>query len=228
MSTSAQLDDGGGGTTDDDGQLGPDRGVTITSDDGSATLTLPSWIFALRPLVALVNQPRAFIVAAIVGIPIGEAAARLATGQSAAEIIVEDYIFQQLLLPLGAALFQAGVNLLFGIASLLFGPDLAVGRPVGLVDFPFAFSGPIAFAVQGVALELVGAVQAVNLTIASTLAPLGLAAPTFVTFIWVVEAGVFAWGAWILFSSVDIPVVNVKGYVLAVSRPVRNLLGVFR
>lgn len=141
---------------------------------------------------------------------------------------IEELIFRDFLLPLASSIYYALLGVLTSIAVFLFGPDFAVGRPVGLIDSPFALSGPIATAVQTPALAAIDVIDTAIESVAAGIPTFGLAATTVVTTIWVLLAAAFAWALWILFSSVDVPVVNPKGFLLAITRPIRNLLGAFR
>lgn len=214
------------------------------------TVTLPGWLQALRPLTGSVTQllfavrrPVIWVVAVLLGIPVTSftiSQLRNQTGPLWTEVVVplsvkgpiavllDDFLYRTVLLPFGIRVFTAGVNVLTGLVVFLFGPDLAVGRPVGLVDSPFALSGPIASTITGTAAVGITALHNVFLGIAVGLEPLGLAAPTVAAFLWAVVTGGFVWAVWTVIRTVDVPLINPVGFVLAVSRPLRNLLGAFR
>lgn len=225
------LDSGGSDGGDEPRRPRNFQGV-FDPDSNSIQIIVPGWLYDLRPLVLLVQNPRAWIVAAILGIPFTEAVFRLSRGESAAEMIVEDYLYRELLLPFAAGIFNALVNALFQAGFFLFGPDLAVGRPVGIVDSPFALSGPIADTLNNLALGLIAAVHGFNLNLAQGLEPLGIAAPTLVTFIWGVQFLGFAYGVYVAVQALDILSLGVtqevRDVLWALALPIRRLWGVFR
>lgn len=230
----AQVDNGGGGTTDgSDGGADADQSprgfLTTGTIDGEEVqiniwkallLSAPPavagfllWLAtagdqAIQTLVAFASNPLGFIRAAITQL-----------------------VFRDFLLPLAAALFNGLVAVLAFFGRLTFGSDFAIGiapgSAIGLLDIPFTFTGPIATAVTGTFRGVVDAIHGVFQGLGS-LEPLGLAAPTVVTGLWTLTFALGAWGAWILLSTIDLPFIDVKGFLLSVSRPFRNLLGGFR
>lgn len=228
-------------SSDEDPPRRPRNFQGITESGEPVSVPIPGW---LQNLALLAQRPRIWIAAAILPISFFEASCRL-TGrstiaapvpcppewdgsESVTELIVEEYLFRSVLLPFAVGLFRGGVDILVQLLSILFGPDLEIGRPVGLADSPFALSGPVANTLKGLTLGVIGFIHNIILGVSATIAPLGLAAPTFSAFVWFVLVAVFVWGIYILFSTIDFPFINVKGFALAVSRPVRNLLGGFR
>ncbi|MFW6041964.1 MAG: hypothetical protein ACOC8M_03095 [Guyparkeria sp.] len=227
MSTSGQLDSGGtsgDGTADDDPRRPTNFQGVVTDDEGNVIqrITLPPWLLSLRPLaglvdvlVAIATRPRAFVVASIVGISITEAAGRLARGESAAAIIVEDYIFEQLLAPAGAFLFAQGRD---AVLALGIGFDFFASIPRGVAGLG---AGGILEAAGGAAT----AVESFNRGLVEPVTALGLGAQPAATAIGAVEIAGVAWLLWILVRTIDVPVVDPVGSLSAFTRPFRNFIG---
>ncbi|MDZ7701820.1 MAG: hypothetical protein U5J98_06975 [Halobacteriales archaeon] len=110
------------------------------TESGNLKITFPAWILKLRQLTLLVDHPTAWILAALLPIGFFEVQARLARGESPAELIVEDFIFGQILVPAGRVPVRAGPTLIGGIQLIAFGTDSRVGFTPGtlpgLLDAP--------------------------------------------------------------------------------------------
>lgn len=195
------------------------------NDDGGTTLASLgiSWVTDLR---ILTTKPAAWIVAALTAFSIQEAAQKMANGESAAELIVEQYLYRQLIRPSAVAIWEAGLATLDSVLTIFFGGDHALGVPpgsqVGIADLPYVIYQPLTGAVNALADAGVNTVTQVNQGIAAELAFLGIAGPAIVTFFWLIEIGGLIWAIWLLINAVDPGVVVPTAK--AIARPLRNLM----
>lgn len=216
MSTGPQLDSGGTGDSAE---------ATVTNQDGTTfiEISLPDWVLALRPLVQLVQHPQVWLVAAILGISFNEAFVRVRIqGQSPVELIVEDYLFRQLLVPAGAAVFNLGVMLVNAVLGFF---ELLASVPGRVV-------APVVNLFVGIGLILFSLLQALNQMVAAGLEPFGLAAPVVVPALFALEVVIVAYAAWLAIQTVDLLTLGIIDDVIDIGKaatwPFRRLLGVFR
>lgn len=207
-------DDGGGGFQG----IEPD-------DIEISTKQLPDWVKDLR---GLATRPTPWIVAALTAISIDKAEERLDEGESAVELIVEEYILGEIILPIARTVLDAGVAIIDGTIVVIFGTDRQVGisegSSVGLTDLPFLVVDPFVSAVGGISGGLSGAVRGFNQGIVGSVSQLGIAAPIVTTFLSVTELAVFALLIYSITVSVDIPIIRAIPGLKAVTRPLRNII----
>lgn len=199
----------------DDSEL-TEAGEIRIGGERAGTILLPAWILKLS---GIARSPRAWIVAVLVPtIGFLEAESRLEGGESAVEMIVEFYIIQNFLLPIFNVFFELGLT--------------AVATASGVFDFLASIAPRAAVRFGGIILSLSGSivngVWQINLQLGAQLAPAGIAAPTIATLFAGLQIGGLVWALWTLAKTVDVPGLDVLGLVMAVTRPVRNFLGVFR
>lgn len=230
----AELDNGGGGGSTDTTES-PDSSPRFGTEQEGGTLTiifpqeLRQLISISDALVFIVKNPTVFVVAALTGFTV-DRVAFLLTQKSPVAILVDDYLFRTVLLPIGAAIFAGGLNAINEFILLLFGTDRAVGvaqgaRP-GLVDIPFVLVEPAIQGFLNIGLVVFNTVNVFNQSLAQDLEGVGLAAPLLVNFIWAMELTVIGAAIWFMISF--IPVFNVRGIILALTalprRAFRRLL----
>lgn len=231
MSSEPQLE-GGGGTTDSTSDTSDSDGANATFRDQTLTIALPDWVLALRPLAGIVNdlifivtRPRVFIVVALTGLS-AETVSRLLLEKSAVAIIIDDYIFRTVLLPLGIELFVGGLNAIDEFILLSLGTDrrvgVAPGHQPGLADFPLVVAAPIAQSFLTFGLSVFNAVDVFNRSLARDLEGIGLAAPAFVNLIWAAELTAIGALIWVMLSF--IPFFNVRGIMLSLTSLPRKAL----
>lgn len=213
MSNEPQIEDGGGGST-------TTTTTTTTESDGTTRIT----IALPRTLQNLVASPTAWIIAMLTSLTIHEAA-QLLQVKSPVAILIDDYLFQTVLLPIATELFISVFQMLDALILIGFGSDRQVGitpgSQPGIADLPIALITPFVFGIYQTALAVYTAVALFNETIASGLPGLGVLAPAFVTFLWAVEITVIGYVLWVMLAF--IPVVNVRGVLLSLLSPFRRL-----
>lgn len=220
---------------DDDGDS-----ASVEQSGSTLNVLLPEWVLQLRilapvagTLFAIVTSARArtvFILVALTGLSATTINELLTKGKSPAAIIIDDYLFETVLKPLGIAIFVGGLNAINELILLLFGTDRAVGiapgsRP-GAVDVPFVLVEPAIQGFLNIGLVVFNTVNVFNQSLAQDLEGVGLAAPLLVNFIWAMELTVIGAAVWFMISF--IPVFNVRGIILALTalprRAFRRLL----
>lgn len=205
-------------------------GYEVSSDDydeDAETATLSSlgisWVTELR---ILTRRPAAWIVATLTAFSIEDAYRRMNDGESPAELIVEEYLYQQILLPAATSIWDAGLAVLGSVLTVFLGSDHALGvrkgSQIGIADLPYTVYQPLIGSVDAVSTAFVDAVTQINQGMAAELAFMGLAGPAIVTFFWLLELGGLLWLLWVVVNLLDpgIVVPTTK----AVLRPVRNVL----
>lgn len=187
------------------------------------TLSLPDWVIALRPLVQLVQYPRAWIVAVILGIPLSEALFRLnVLNQSPVELIVEEYLFRQLILPAGVGLFNLMLSIVSGIIGFF---EVLASIPIRLVS-------PLIGAAYAFGLAVFSAIQTINQSFAAGLESFGIAAPVVVPALFVAEVIALVYLGWLLVQTVDLFTLGIIDDVIDIGQaatwPLRRIVGWFR
>lgn len=220
---SSKEDDGvywGGGDDDDD--LPEDSTITA-SDIGLG------WVSELRPLA---RNPTAWILAMLLGgsVTYDQMRNRLEGDETAVEIlqeaIIEDYIFETILLPAAESIWDAGIAMLTAILTIFFGGDRALGieegTAIGVLDLPYLLVQPIGGVFGSLGDSGAEFIGGLNSGLLEAVAPLGLFAPVVVTLFWSVMAAVLAWAAWVVLNALDPGIIVSAGK--AITRPLRNAL----
>lgn len=220
---------------DDAGQFGgEDRGEledgsTGGGGGGGVSVSLESlgigWVTQLR---VLTTRPTAWIVGTLVaGLSVDQAYARMQGGETAVELIVEQYIYAQLLRPALLSLWDGGLAIIDSIIVIILGSDgalgIAPGTTTGIADIPYLFLAPIAEVIVVAGTSITGVIGAVNASVADAIVPLGIAATPVVAFFWAAEIAVALWVLWIVINFLD-PGIIVPG-TRAATRPIRNAMG---
>lgn len=219
--SSNELDSGGQSNTDPDGD-GGGGSLTLQID---ASKILPDWVQQIgtrggKLLVQFVTNPRAFVVALLTTgtVTYGVARERLKT-ESAVEIIVEQYIFRALLLPIAVDVWEAGLSVVAAVLTMF----------NFIASIPFRIAEVVGLPVQSIGVSLGAEISEFNRSIATDIAQVGLPAPAVVSVVWAVEFGVLAYALWIglqVFENILSPVlpIEITDTLRVVTQPIRNLI----
>lgn len=210
--TSGDSDDD---TTDDSEPVGGPSGTSGSLDDGDDG-------------GGLSFRDKVLGVLGITSVMLGTLQEFLNSPTSFIRNILEDIIYKDILLPAGQAIWDAGVATIDTLVVIIVGSDYRIGltpeESAGLVDVPFFFWNPMAAAITGTGDIVIGAIETSNQAAASQISQFGIAAPTVVNTLWVGEIVISGFVVWVLLSSIDIPVVRVKGFIMTVTAPIRRIL----
>jgi hypothetical protein len=193
----------------------------ITLPGDISFLSAPEWVIRYaKPAVRLFSAPQAWLIYVLSGgwVTYEVAKARVQGGESAIGILIDEYLFQTILLPAGVSLYELLLSAVGGVSTVVFGND----QQAGITDIPMIVGEIIAGPFSELFGGAVGAVTEFNATVAQSVEPLGLAAPVFVTGLWAFEVFAALWITWTLLEA--IPGVDVTDIAMSLTAPLRNIL----
>lgn len=223
---------------DDDGLDDPVDSTTetaakiITLPDGTRFISAPRWVIKYAGRATrFFRRPAAWLIMVLTGgwISYSEAASRLAESDSPLApvgLLVDEYLFQTILLPVAVSMWDALVGSVDTAAVIIYGGDrrlgLTEGTTPGLVDLPLVIADVIIGPVAAVTGGITGSIASMNASVASSIEPLGLAAPVVVAGLWTFEMFLALWFTWTLLEA--IPGFDITDVVLSYTAPIRNIL----
>lgn len=196
---------------------------------GDGGVSLPSWVKDFGGIARkLLNSPAAWVISVMTGLTFTQAVSRL-EDQNALVVLVDEFVFQQFLLPAARAIWAAGLETLEGGILLFFGGDgrigIEPGSRIGLLDIPVAIGRPVVIAVGGVFDAAIATIGLFNQQMALTVTSnLGIASAPVVAALWTAEIGSAALTVWFIVNFIDIPLIRPVEGLAAVTQPVRNFI----
>lgn len=189
-------------------------------DDGSI-LGAPEWVWKYRTrAVRFFSNPAAWIIYVLTGgwVSYSVASDRIQAGESPISILVDEYLFQTVLLPAALSLWGMLLGAVAAVQVVIYGNE----QQAGIVDLPTIVGDVVARPFAAFFGGIVGGISSFNASVASSVEPLGIAAPIFVTGLWTFEVFAALWLTWTLLEAV--PGIDVTDIVLSYTAPIRNLI----
>lgn len=219
---------GGGGDVDGSGDSATVEGQSPRDyvNDFEVTVELPGWLQRFRSTaVAISTNPAAWIISILTSLGFYQAQLEL-EDHSPLVVLLDFFLFRNVLLPAASALFNSLVSILDTLVIFIFGTDYQVGvtpgSTIGIVDIPVAFAGPIAGGFVSLTGTLTNSIASFNQQVATSLVGAGIAAPALVAGFWVAEIAALAWLTWVILQAL-----TVADVIKSATAPIRNFLKLF-
>lgn len=199
-----------------------DDGAKVVNIPGVGTIiSAPEWVLRYGDRARrFFSNPAAWLIYVLTGgwVTYNTAKTRIQAGENPISILIDEYLFRTILLPVAGSLWAMLTGAVATVQVIIYGD----GDTAGIVDLPTILGDVVAAPFTALFGTFVDGIASFNAMVASSVEPLGIVAPIFVTGLWAFEVFAALWILWTLLEL--IPGVDVTDIALSLTAPVRNFI----